>query len=234
MKFLSRLKTVVIGTIAFIRLCGRYGLRPARFYRFDHVWLCTYPQVLSMVDTTRSPRTLIDVGANNSQFARLVKAIIPEIRVLSFEPSPVCNPIGEVYRVALSDNNSEGILYWKEADTTGGALNVASASGTECQSIVETKRFDAMGISLDSLPSPILLKVDTQGHELRVIKGFGDSIHKVDFVVAEVQGDASDEYSQPELFAYMMEQGFNEFRVLFAHNNIVGTPDYMDVLWTRK
>ncbi len=233
MGVLNKAKTVATGTWAFLALLVKHGAKLCKFYRFTPVWMCTYPEIRALTEAYPKPGALLDVGANQSQFASLLKAIVPDMSVTSFEPSPLCNPIGHVHRVGLSDADSEGTLYWKKGDTAGGALTSVCATGVDQQESVSVRRFDTLGLDVNEMSRPILVKIDTQGHELRVVKGFGDLLDKVDAVVAEVQNVVNEEYDQGELFSYLADHGFAKAVVLHAHDDIFGQPDYMDVLWTK-
>jgi hypothetical protein len=101
--------------------------------------------------------------------------------------------------------------------------------------VVEVKRFDAMGLDLANCKRPIFLKVDVEGHELEVLKGFGASLAQVDDVVLEVQNEQNRAHAHDatELFAFMAAQGFNYSKALYAWFDGYHEPAYFDVLFRR-
>jgi Methyltransferase FkbM domain len=51
-----------------------------------------------------------------------------------------------------------------------------------------------------------LLKIDTEGHELNVVKGLGDSIEVVDNIIVEMWDPLREEYQ--ELVQLLRQRGF--------------------------
>jgi hypothetical protein len=54
-------------------------------------------------DVGVTPVTCIDVGAHESEIPQWLIKRWPDIRIISFEPDPICNPLGEVHRMALDN-----------------------------------------------------------------------------------------------------------------------------------
>jgi FkbM family methyltransferase len=178
--------------------------------------------------------TLVDVGANDSQMAKLLLAMSPKARLISFEPLAGCKPIGEVHRCALSDVNGTGKMFLLTQDTYGAVLNASDVPHNDEQA-VEVKRFDSLGISIADLPGPVLLKVDTEGHEMQVLRGFGDQLKKVDVLLLEVQNTQYEGHAPDALdtFSFLRNAGFTKSRVLFSWFDGVKPPAYFDVLFWR-
>ncbi|MBU4198557.1 MAG: FkbM family methyltransferase [Kiritimatiellae bacterium] len=229
---------------AGLKLCRKYGV-PLRRY----VPLCINPMT-SVYNADRiladqpRPRTIIDVGANESQMARLLSLIAePGARVLSFEPIPALNPIGQRFTQALADTDGTADFFIPgKNDAELGSLysDVVSRPGQEGRTIqVQTARFDTLVskgvVSWPELQRPILLKLDTEGSELKVLKGFGTFLRDVDYVLTEVENDDARgrHYDLMELCRRLEEAGFNRSRL--THACFCGTtvPSYFDLLFWR-
>lgn len=179
--------------------------------------------------------TMIDVGANDSQMAKLFLVMSPDLKLLSFEPLSACKPIGEVYRCALSDTTGTGKMFLTTQDTYGAVLNDSNAPHNAVEE-TEIKRFDDLGISTATLPKPVFLKVDTEGHELRVLRGFGKQLDGVEMVLLEVQNAQNEAHTADalETYSFLRSQGFTKSRALFSWFDGYNQPAYMDVLFWRE
>lgn len=134
----------------------------------------------------RWPEALIlDVGANQGQFAEVARGVAPAARIHSFEPHPAAyaklaehaTAIGiAAYHLALSDNDGEVDIF-DYADESG------SQHASLYRDVIEgVHRRPAAGVKvrcarLDTLAREQgiaqvgLLKIDTEGHELAVLQG---------------------------------------------------------------
>ena len=213
------------------RLCRRHGARlrdyvPACLNSMTTAW--NYAQL------GLSPaRTLVDVGANASQMIRLLQIGAPAERILSFEPNPDCQPLGEVHRVALGDVDGTCTLYVAR-DDYGSMVGTRRADCVR-ELTVATRRFDSLGIDLGACPKPILVKVDAEGYELKALRGFGDQLRQVDRLLVEVQNDRAHgcPYDATELYAFVREQGFTQSQALFGWFHGSRPPEYFDVWFAR-
>ncbi|MBN1270390.1 MAG: FkbM family methyltransferase [Kiritimatiellae bacterium] len=191
------------------------------------------------------PGTIIDVGANVSQMARLLLLSCAEgAEVYSFEPIPTLEPIGRRFRIALSDRDGTADFYIPFAtDDELGSLNrsFAEHTGARYKTIqVETARFETLvkegKIDWKQIRRPILLKLDTEGSELQALKGFGDLLREIDYVITEV-GNAPERgmrYDLTEVCAHMTRYGFDSSRVIYACYEGPLAPPYVDVLFWRS
>jgi hypothetical protein len=85
-----------------------------------------------------------------------------------------------------------------------------------------------------SIKYPLLVKIDTEGCDLDVIKGFGKYIEDVDYLIVEIGNYENNGFDAIDLYSYLKQYGFNNSRILYS---VVyeGTakPYYMDVLFWR-
>ncbi len=152
--------------------------------------------------TTHEIRTVIDIGANTGQFAKLIHPLFPEARIYSFEPLPDC--LAELQRT-LADIPGAVALPLALGDVTGtvefnrSAFSPSSsflemtdvhranwpASSEQHKTIVSVRRLDDV-MADANLSDGILVKMDVQGFEDRVIRGGVAVISRSKVVVVEV------------------------------------------------
>jgi FkbM family methyltransferase len=90
---------------------------------------------------------------------------------------------------------------------------------------VSIRTLDSVIAELGSgaLKHPVLLKIDTEGYELEVLRGASEVLKEVSYVVLEAPLTQNFEgsYTLSELIRFMAESGFEVFQVLKAGNNNV-------------
>jgi len=155
-------------------------------------------------------KTIIDVGANRGQFARMLLNVFPEAHIYCFEPLPELfrqlsrwseeqrNGKVTVYNLALG--NKEGFLRMFrhiEHNSSSSFLKTTKL----CESLYPfSQKQDSITVKLTtldnwlkSLPSPpmpkILLKVDVQGYEDKVVQGGRETFSKAEACILEVSLD---------------------------------------------
>ena len=224
--------------VAGLKLCRKYNGKFFDYYPSCANSLCTVWNISCL--PIASPHTIVDVGAHDSEFARLLLLINPAARLISFEPQSECHPLGKVYRMALSDVNGEGTLCAPQGDRYGARLRNDPTPGHDSSQTrewrVEMRRFDSLDIDMTTLKKPVLLKVDVEGHELRVLKGFGQQLDHVTHVIIEVQNDQNRDrdYDALELYSYLATHGFGHSLCLNAWFDGSNPPAYSDVLFSKQ
>lgn len=132
-------------------------------------------------------KTVIDVGANTGQFAKEIRGRLPNSKIYSFEPIKECyekleeNMKSDVnfqaFNLALSDKNEKSEINKCVYSPSSSLREMATlheemfphTKGGEKQEITLKKLDDAL--EKDALPKNILVKIDVQGCEDKVIKG---------------------------------------------------------------
>ena len=131
--------------------------------------------------------TVIDVGANTGQFAKEIREKLPEAMIYSFEPLKECFSTLEenmkndskfrAYNLALGDKNEKMEINKSSYTLSSSLLPMAEAHKTafphtkdSVKEEVEVKRMNDIFKNI-GLGKEILIKVDTQGYEDRVIAG---------------------------------------------------------------
>jgi FkbM family methyltransferase len=159
---------------------------------------------------SRPIQTVIDVGANTGQFSREVFGLLPNARFYCFEPLP--DPFaalstwaktqkGRVIPFNLAIGDKEGVteMFLHEDHTPSSSL-LATTKLTEqyysftkeqkCVSVMQTTLDAALAEVGDELSSEILIKLDVQGYEDRVIAGATGIFARASACIVEVNLDA--------------------------------------------
>ena len=147
-----------------------------------------------------SPDTVIDVGANKGQFSLAARRALPVATIIAFEPLPtqaskyVINFSGDhratLHPVALSDNSGTAVFHiTNRTDSSSllapGPQQLAAYNVGEVSSIdVQCHRLDEF-LRPDDLAGVVLLKLDVQGAEDRVIKGSVNILPFIQYVMLE-------------------------------------------------
>jgi FkbM family methyltransferase len=151
-------------------------------------------------------KCVIDVGANEGQFAKIALEAFPDAELHCFEPQP--EPFTQLSKLAQDIGNSKmhcyflglaeepGELEFKmHVDHTSSSSFLRSAFAMKefCPEADKVKTTKVTVSTLDaSLPkqaleqSPVLLKLDVQGYEDRVLSGAVKSLDNVDAAIVEV------------------------------------------------
>jgi len=154
--------------------------------------------VLSKVDFA----TILDVGANTGQFSLAVLSLHPEATVHAFEPIPECfaalqnrfqgNSRFHAYCLAISDSNSVADFEVNESRASSSLLPLDETHKQMYPGARKTKKIQVNVMTLDSwaegrvLSRPILLKLDVQGNEFKVLRGASTVLPRVDYVLSEI------------------------------------------------
>jgi FkbM family methyltransferase len=170
--------------------------------------------------------TVLDVGANVGQFALAANAVWPEARIYSFEPLPDCYQqllvrLAQVknftgFNLGLGDKPGSLVFERNAFSASSSFLRMAPTHKSEFphtrdsqQVTVEVKRLDDVVAKL-SLGNPILLKIDVQGFEDKVLLGGEATIQKVEVIIIESSFEVLYE-EQPlfdDIYRAMIHRGF--------------------------
>jgi len=189
------------------RLLGRMGLevhwrrnlQAVRQREQREQWLRPWQQLMQ-----HEIATVIDVGANEGQFAALMRELLPEARVWSFEPLPdvfarlasrfAADPLVTVLPYALSDHEGEALIQRSAFSPSSSLLPMAELHQrewpftAECSEVaVELRTLD--GLLRQEVITPlgnVLVKLDVQGHEDAVIRGGQQLLAVARLVIVEV------------------------------------------------
>ena len=172
---------------------------------------------------------VIDVGANVGWFSRRGRQAMPDAAVYSFEPTPSLaadlerqaanDPKWTVVTAALGDAPGEATLHVAKKSVYN-SLNKPNADlAGDMDGLAVTEVHQVPVSTLDIYAdqndlmrhSNILLKVDTQGHDYKVLKGARNILSRVRAVIVELPFkniyDSDDNYR--DIMAFMETAGFS-------------------------
>lgn len=176
--------------------------------------------------------TVIDIGANEGQFAKLAREVFPEAQIYSFEPLPDCfEKLGKALpgdknfrSFNLAIGSKEGSLeFFRSAHTPSSsflrmedahkdAFPESSDGQSDKPLMVNIKTLDSVLEDI-GLADGILLKIDVQGYELEAIEGSKGVMGRCDIVIIEMSFQKL--YKDQPLFHDVYEKMYNlgfEFR----------------------
>lgn len=147
-------------------------------------------------------KTIFDVGANTGQFAHFITRIFPEAKIYSFEPLRECyeelvqsfdgNPNFQGFNLALSDEIGETKIYRNQYSPSSSLLPMGKLhkdtfpyTRRETVELIKVSRLDSIATDLE-VNEPILIKIDVQGFENKVISGGINLISRAKLLVVEM------------------------------------------------
>ncbi len=145
--------------------------------------------------------TILDVGANEGQFAKIISKIIPGAHIYSFEPLKhsfmklekelSSNKNISLFNFALGNEEKEAIIYRNEFSPSSSILELSELHKNAfpfTKNVSEEKiyiRVMDKVIQDFKLKKKILMKIDVQGYELNVLQGSFELLNDVDIVIVE-------------------------------------------------
>ncbi|MBW4549831.1 MAG: FkbM family methyltransferase [Aphanocapsa sp. GSE-SYN-MK-11-07L] len=136
---------------------------------------------------------IIDIGANEGQFAFMARYSWPNVRIDCFEPDPSAfrelmknhssDQQIQFYNFAVGSESSEILLNLGETSAQNSLLH-EYGKNIKDKTIVPIKKLD--DVYADTNLGIILLKVDVQGYELEVLKGATCLLSQINFILIEL------------------------------------------------
>ena len=180
---------------------------------------------------------VIDIGSNKGQFVLILNKYFENIKILSFEP---INELLEKQKKFFK-NTKNNIKFF---NTAVGALNskidLNITRSKDSSSILEFEKIDNLGRNFDivekreinvitledvlnntDLNGSILLKLDVQGYELKVLEGAEKLLPKIKYIITEVAENQiyKNQVTKNILLKYLKKKNFeilksaNEYRL---------------------
>lgn len=146
-------------------------------------------------------RTVLDVGANTGQFALAAHLVFPHATIHAFEPLADCFEVltarasrfGRIHPLALALGEEQSKVRLMRNDYTPSSSMLPlgewhASAFPYARSVrpvtVEMDRLDSIADRL-ALTDPVLVKIDVQGYEDRVLRGGHDTVSRAKVVLIE-------------------------------------------------
>lgn len=148
---------------------------------------------------------VLDIGANVGLFAIYAKLNIPNATIHCFEPSGLMRKALEIntapfenihlHPVALSDHDGEQVLFLNPVKTGQSSLKPSQESSQELSGptlVKETVQVRDAGKILDDLQLEYvdILKIDTEGSEVEILKSLGPRLDRIKHLYLEYHSEA--------------------------------------------
>lgn len=195
--------------------------------------------------------TIIDIGSNEGQFIKEINALLPGRKVFAFEPIAAC------YRKLIENTKSINVTAHNMglSDTEGTAEinisnNFVSSSILEMEELhkssypeshfvkKETIRLGRLDDMLAAeLKENILIKMDVQGYEEKVIMGGKNTFAKASALIIEsiFEPFYEGQWLFDDLYKYFSEKGFKFMGFTDQVNSKkTGIPLYADAIFIKK
>lgn len=200
-----------------------------RKFGFD---LVKYHSHFENILKKHSIKSVIDIGANEGQFARHIHTVIPEAKIYSFEPLKEPFKKLEALKDSISNfkcfntalgNDTNKIDIWKSSFSPSSSMlsmeqlhkNIYPKSAELTKESVDLDKLDNFKSKLD-ISGKYLIKIDVQGFEKEVIAGGKETIGKATLLLVETSFVSL--YSNQPLFDEIAEQLFNLGFRYFGHD----------------
>jgi FkbM family methyltransferase len=147
-------------------------------------------------------KTVIDVGAHNGEFSTAIRSVLPGVQIYAFEPLPDSyktlsaelegDARCRAFHVALGEQRGE-VKFWRSRfSKSSSVLLMADIHKAEFPWSSDLEPIYTQLAPLDDflndidLAPKVLLNLDVQGYEDRVIRGGIALLRSVDYILTEV------------------------------------------------
>ncbi len=180
------------------------------------------------------PTVIIDIGANVGATAVYFRAAYPEARIICYEPSPenfvwlAANTRGltgvEAHPYGLLDREAECQLYSGESQCAQHSI-IPNPGTTSRHESVELRRA-ATELRARGVTEVSLLKIDTEGCELPILRDLLPALRRIDAIAVEYHSEEDrraidDLLAERFLLLHASAQGLHQGRVTYLAREIV-------------
>lgn len=199
-----------------------------------------------------APQTILDIGGNTGEFARLARHRAPEAVIYSFEPLPSAfrvlkrrserDPKLEAFPLALGDEEMIAFLHESAFSPSSSLLEMTEVHTRAFPGTEVVRRHCVTVTTLDAwaekrlLQPDIFVKIDVQGYEDRVIRGGMRTLARAKGVLVEVSFVPlyHKQCSFETLWQAMRDLGFSFAGMLnTTYDRNTGAPLQADALFSR-
>ena len=159
--------------------------------------------------------TVIDIGASNGSWSSALMRYFPDCRYLLIEAQPVHEPALREYCarhanaqfVLAAAGERAGQVFFDAAEPLGGQASSAPSAAATIQVPVVSVDEEVHARKLDG---PYLLKFDTHGFEVPILKGAAETLARTDVIIIECYNFrlSPECLTFDEMCRYLGERGF--------------------------
>ena len=197
--------------------------------------------------------TVFDIGANVGQFAKLIHEVLPTATIYSFEPLEDCyeelkKRMGKIsnfkaFNFVLGDTDGETEFHRSEFSPSSSVLPMADLHKqnfpyTAKDTIIKVRSARLDNIAKDlPIEENILIKIDVQGSEDKVIAGGENTIKQATILILETSFQTL--YEGQPLFEDIYDSLKEDFRYMGSlgesrMNRIDGSPLFADSIFVKN
>lgn len=199
-------------------------------------------------------KTVIDIGANNGQSAQIFHNILPDSFIYSFEPLDDCflqlnSNMKNVknfksFKIAIGEKKGRQKMYKNDVTPCSSLLKMDDLHKhlfpSTSHVTIETIEMDTLDniVAKLNMKTNILLKIDVQGYEDKVLNGSINTLKRVKVIIIEATFEELYE-GQPlfsDIYEILYKNGYI-FAGIFGEemkNPIDGTPLQADCIFVNK
>jgi FkbM family methyltransferase len=139
-----------------------------------------------------TPDLIFDIGAYHGDFSQMCLNIWPESRIIAFEALPEKAELLKSRFKGKSVQTIEGIVGDEVRENVEFFADETSSSVLASQELTPKKKIRQKMFTLDelciknNLNAPDLLKIDSQGYEYQILKGFEKNLKSVKVILLEL------------------------------------------------
>ena len=172
------------------------------------------------------PNSILDIGAHHGEFSKFCKSLWKDVDLLMIEGNDECdsildNVLFDHCIVLLSDTNKEVTLYLNPNNLDCTGTSYYKERTRHYKNSIEVKKNT---YTLDEVVEDIdkkydIIKIDTQGSELDIIKGGLKTAQNCSYLIMEVPTLQYNEGSPlfDEIIEYMNNIGFSDYEIIEEH-----------------
>ena len=172
------------------------------------------------------PNSILDIGAHHGEFSKFCKSLWKDVDLLMIEGNDECDSILDNVPfdhciVLLSDTNKEVTLYLNPNNLDCTGTSYYKERTRHYKNSIEVKKNT---YTLDEVVEDIdkkydIIKIDTQGSELDIIKGGLKTAQNCSYFIMEVPTLQYNEGSPlfDEIIEYMNNIGFSDYEIIEEH-----------------
>lgn len=198
--------------------------------------------------------TVLDIGANVGQFVDEIERFLPDAYIFSFEPlknayvdlskRQLRRSNFKAYNMGFGDSNGNHIINNYAYSLSSSFLQMAQvhkdaypgSADSKAEVVIMRRLDDFINEERIDLKPNILLKIDVQGYEDRVLRHGLETLKKSSVVIIEVSYQVLYEGQLlfDELYAFFKNEGFHFKGTLgTGYHPTTGSPLFADAIFTR-